>query len=264
MIPKHASASLKARWEKHGRELTDDVMPARMLPGAVTVDGLCDEYLAHLRERYDAGWQRNNLAKVDLSLRPVRELYGPESAAEFKPKKLQAVRFRMLETGKLCRSEVNDRVRTVRAAFTWAVAEELVPGDLGHALSAVKALGKGEYGAREGRTVGPVERTVVDATLPFLCRPVAALVELMWWTGARPSELFGLRPCDIDRSDNATWVVKLVHPGKYAWRWSRTARPRASNSSQLIRGKIAAQGCARSRVADADAMREHRHSRATG
>ena len=203
-------AALKARWEANGRELTDDMMPARMRPGAVTVDGLCDQYLAYLRERYDAGWQRNNLAKVDLSLRPVRELYGPEPAAGFGPKKLQAVRFRMLETGKLCRREVNDRVRTVRAAFTWAVAEELVPGDLGHALSAVKGLGKGEYGAREGRTVGPVERTVVDATLPFLCRPVAALLELMWWTGARPSELFGLTPADIDRSET-TWVVRLVH-----------------------------------------------------
>ena len=39
---------------------------------------------------------------------------------------------------------------------------------------------------------------MVNATLPYLSTPVAALVEVMWWTGARPSELFDLRPRDID------------------------------------------------------------------
>jgi len=203
-------AALKARWEANDRELSDDMLPARMQPGTVTVTGVCDQFLAHVREINAADWQRNNYARVDLALRPVRDLYGPLPAGQFSPKKLQAVRAAMLKTGRLCRREINERMRLVVAAFTWAVAEELAPASLAHGLAAVEPLKKGQYGAREGREVGPVERWVVDATLPHLSRPVAAIVELLWWTGARPSELFGLRPCDIDRS-GTPWVAHLAH-----------------------------------------------------
>lgn len=203
-------AAMKLRWETNGRELADDMLPDRMQPGVVTVTGVCDQYLAHVREINAADWQRNNYARVELALRPVRDLYGPLPAAGFGPKKLQAVRAAMLRTCRLCRREINERVRLVVAAFTWAVAEELAPASLAHGLAAVEPLKKGQYGAREGREVGPVERWVVDATLPHLSRPVAAMVELLWWTGARPSELYGLRPCDIDRS-GTPWVVNLAH-----------------------------------------------------
>lgn len=54
-----------------------------------------------------------------------------------------------------------------------------------------------------------MSRDVVDATLPYLSAPVAAMVELMWWTSVRPSELFGLRPCDIDQSHGNVWLVEL-------------------------------------------------------
>ena len=201
-------SALKARWEANGRELSDDMMPARARPGAVTVEELFDQYLAHLREKHDAKWIGNNYDRIECSLRPVRELYGPEVGGSFSPKRLQAVRHRMIDGGRLSRKEINRRVLEIRRCFTWAVAEELVPGDLAHALAAVKGLAQGEYGVREGHEVRLVERDVVDATLPFLSRPVAALVELMWWTGARPSELFGLRPCDIDRSDKV-WAARL-------------------------------------------------------
>ncbi|MBK8097610.1 MAG: site-specific integrase [Planctomycetes bacterium] len=186
------------------------MLMVRTMPGAVTVAVVCDQYLAHVREINAADWQRNNYARVDLALRPVRDLYGPQPAADFGPKKLQAVRVAMLKTGRLCRREINERVRLVVAAFTWAVAEEMAPAGLAHGLAAVAPLKKGQHGAREGREVGPVERWVVDATLPHLSRPVAALIEIMWWTGARPSELFRLRPRDIDRS-GTPWVARLEH-----------------------------------------------------
>ena len=204
--------AFKARWEANGRELSDDLLSERANgragSRALTVDGLADMYLAHLDEKHDEVWSRNRRLKIELGLRPLRELFGHEAASRFSPKRLQAVRHKMIDGGTLCRREINERVRIVRAVFTWAVAEEFVPGDLAHALAAVTALQQGEYGVREGRQVRPVERFVVDATLPYLPRPVAALVELMWWTGARPSELMGLRPCDLDRSDE-TWFLHL-------------------------------------------------------
>ena len=73
----------------------------------------------------------------------------------------------------------------------------------------MQRLRKNKPGMRAGRKVEPVDRATVDATLPLLSQPVAGLVELMWWTGARPSELFFLRPCDIDRS-GSVWTAGLV------------------------------------------------------
>lgn len=201
--------AFKAQWLLNGRELTDDMLPDRAVRrDAITVDHLAEMFLAHLREKHDEDWQRCNYGRIEHGLKPMRELYGPDVAGSFTPKKLQAVRRQMIDGGRLSRKEINRRVLEIRRCFTWAVAEELVPGDRAHALAAVKGLQQGEYGVRETEKVRPVERDVVDATLPFLSKPVAALVELMWWSGARPSELFGLRPRDIDRSGNV-WVVKL-------------------------------------------------------
>ena len=177
-------------------------------PRSCPIAQLCDDYVAHLRRRHDEKWIANNLGRVELALGPLRELFGPEEASKFSPKRLVAVRDRMIDSGKLCRREINSRVRSIRRAFGWAVADEKVPPSIAHGLDQVEALKEGDYGTREGREVRPVARDVVDATLPHLPKPVAALVELMWWTGARPSELFGLRPKDIDRSGKV-WVAKL-------------------------------------------------------
>ena len=202
--------AFKARWLLNGRELTDDMLPDRAVRrDAITVDQLAVMFLAHLRERYDADWQRCNYGRIEHSLKPMRSLYGPDPAESFTPKRLQSVRRHMIDGGKLSRREINRRVLEIRRCFKWAVAEELVPGDRAHALAAIEGLRPGEYGARETEKVRPVDREVVDATMPYLTKPLAGLVELMWWCGARPSELFDLRPMDVDRSGDV-WVVRLA------------------------------------------------------
>lgn len=215
--------AFKARWLLNGRELTDDMLgPRAERPGVVTLDALAELFLAHLKQRFPPAWQANNLHRVEHGLKPARELYGPEPAADFTPKKLEAVRRALVTAGKLSRKEINRRVLEVRRCIRWAVAQELVPGDRAHALEAVDPLGQGEFGTREGRVVGPVERKTVDATLPYLTKPLAALVQLLWLTGARPSELFRLTPADIDRSDTKSWVVNLARH-KTAWKGKRRA-----------------------------------------
>lgn len=197
-------AAYKARWEANGRELPDE----SEVEECISVEALCDQYEAHLERRHDERWIVDNLTRVKLALTPLRALYGPEDASTFSPLRLQAVREKMLATEKLCRGEINDRVQIIRRAFKWAVAQEKLPPDRAHGLAAVEPLRAGEFGAREGRKVGPVAEDVVWATLPYLGRTAAAVVELLWWTGARPSEVLGLRPKDIDRSGKV-WVVRL-------------------------------------------------------
>ena len=202
-------AAFKARWEANGRVLPVKADTER---SPYTVAELRDDYLAHLRRRHDQRWAANNLTRVELALEPLRDQYGGEPVAAFSPLRLQAVRQAMISGGRLCRREINDRVRVILVTGTgrafWAVAQERAPASLAHALAAVEPIRAGEYGTREGRRVGPVDERTVWATLPYLSRPAAALVELLWWTGARPSELLGLCPRDLDRS-GVVWEVRL-------------------------------------------------------
>jgi len=227
-------AALKSRWEDNDRELTDDMLPQRARStDTVTVAGLCEQHVAHLRERHTEERLRNNFNRIELSQRTLRTLYGEEPAANFSPKRLQTVRQNMLASGKLCRREINERIRIIVRTFRWAVAEELVPAEVHQGLAAVDPLKHGEYGSHEGRKVQAVDWETVAATLPHLSTPVTAIVQILWWTGARPSELFGLRPADIDCSGDVWTVVLDRH--KTAGRGKRRALFFGPNAQRVLK-----------------------------
>lgn len=138
-----------------------------------------------------------------LSLRPLDRLFGRELAESFGPKRLRSVRATMIEDG-LSRSSVNRRVRRIVAAFRWTVAEELLPGGVLHALEAVAPLRRGEGAVKEGRKIRPVAWEHVEPVLEHLTPTLRAAVELQWWTGMRPGELLGMRPCDLEWHEDGT------------------------------------------------------------
>src|SRR5262249_11821594 len=148
-------------------------------------------------------------------------------AAQFSPLKLKAVR-QLTVSGyehpkygpqpPLSRGVVNHRVRRIIRAYKWAVAEELVPADVLHALRAVRGLAKGRGEGGEADPVKPVALPHVEAVLPFLNRQLAAMVRLLLLTGMRPNEVCIMRTCDIDVS-GAVWLYrparhKTAHRGK--------------------------------------------------
>jgi integrase len=130
------------------------------------------------------------------ALRFVRKLYGTSPAAEFGPRALKNVRQAMIESGR-ARKSINKDVNRVKRMFRWAVGEELLPAAVYEALRCVSALGVGRTAARETEPVAPVAEEDVQAVLPHLPPPVAAMVELQLLTGARPQEIIHLRPADI-------------------------------------------------------------------
>jgi hypothetical protein len=79
------------------------------------------------------------LEGIRAALRPLRTLYGQTLAGEFSPKKLKAVRQRMIESG-LSRGVINSRVGKIKRLFKWAVAEELTPPSVLYRLQSVAGL----------------------------------------------------------------------------------------------------------------------------
>jgi integrase len=108
---------------------------------------------------------------------------------------------------KWSRKVINQRIGRIRRAFKWAASEQLVPVAVHQALGTVAGLQKGRAEAPETEPVGPVAWDTVQATLPFLRPHVAAMVLVLWYTGARPGEVCLLRPTDIDTS-GAVWAFR--------------------------------------------------------
>jgi integrase len=136
---------------------------------------------------------------IAYCIKPLKELYGMTAAAAFGPLALKAVRQKMLDAD-LCRGVINQRIGCIKRIFKWAVAEELVPPGVHHALAAVDGLRRGHTTARETAKVLPVPDAHVDAVLPFLPPTLKSMVELQRLTGMRSGELVILRTCDVEHA----------------------------------------------------------------
>jgi integrase len=170
---------------------------------------------AELHYRHPDGTPTGELDNLRDALRPLRRLYGHTPAADFGPLALRAVRDEMIRAG-LCRTTVNARVNRIRRAFRWAASLELIPAAVPHALATVPGLQRGRCDAPESAGVKPVDWAHVDATLPHLPRPVAAMVQVMRYSNCRAEDVVLMRGCDLHR-DGEVWGYR-PESHKNAWR----------------------------------------------
>lgn len=206
-----------AKWLANGRRLDD--VDASDDGGDYRVDELVGDYLAHARTFYvdaSTGAPNGEYLNMRAALSPVLERFRDLPAAKFGPVALRAVRDAMVDSGKLCRKEINNRVHRIRRAWRWAASMEKVPAGVVEALATVDGLRMGKTTARESDRVLPVEDADVHEVTAHLCPTVAAMVWLGYWTGARPGEVCALRWSMIDRAGK-TWVA-VLEKHKTAWR----------------------------------------------
>jgi integrase len=201
---------LIAEWLANGRRLPE---PERV----IRVNDLILAYWQRCKIHYRKpnGDASSELDLVRLAMRPLKSLYGRTQASAFGPKSLKIVRAALVKAG-LSRGVVNAHIGRIKRMFRWAVENEIVPPSTYHGLQALIGLQRGRSEARETAPVKPVPDAIVDATLPHLPPPVAAMVELQRLTGMRPGEACALRAIDIDMSENV-WVYRPVSH-KTLWR----------------------------------------------
>ena len=218
-LGKHGSAPSRAEYDRLIGEWLTRGRQAPAVPAAVgiSLDELLLAFWTHAEGHYlrPDGSPSEVLGNIKVSLRPLRRLYGSSPAAGFGPLALRAVRDEMVRSG-LARTSVNARINRIRRAFKWAASVELVPVSVVQSLATVSGLQKGRTKARETAPIGPVSLDVVDATLPHLPRPVAAMVRLQLLTGMRPGEACAMRGRDLIREGSACSYRPDSH--KTAWR----------------------------------------------
>jgi integrase len=138
----------------------------------------------------------------------------------------------MIKSG-LARTTINARVNRVRRVFKWAASVELVPSSVVEALRTVDGLREGRTVAREAEPVGPVPVGRVEVTLPWLPRPVAAMVRLQLLCGCRTGEVMAMRGCDLTTGD-PVWEFR---PARHKNRWRGKARviPLGPKAQAIVR-----------------------------
>lgn len=193
---------LVAEWIASGRRFT-----SRTAAPDRTVAEVALAYLKHAKGYYAPGPYLNT---IKAALRPMRTLYGRTPAGDFGPLAFQVIQRHWIDEG-YCRNQVNKLTGIGKRVFKWAVSQELVPPSAYHGIATVPGLRKGHSAARETTPVGPVDDTVVEATLPYLPPVVADMVRLQRLTGCRPGEMCDLRPADVDQSGDVWRYVPIKH-----------------------------------------------------
>jgi integrase len=97
----------------------------------------------------------------------------------------------------LSRNTINARINRIRRVFRWGVSVELIPASVIQALETVPGLQRGRSKARETDEIKPAPVADIEAALPFMSRPVAAMVRLQLLTGCRTEEILAMRGCDL-------------------------------------------------------------------
>lgn len=203
-----------AEWLANGRRVLP--VPASNQIRPFSVNELLLAYLQHAGEFYaQDGEVSKEVVNLGHAISPVKNLYGLTPAAEFGPLALKAIRHYMIETQKLCRTEINKRIGRIKRAFKWAVSEELIPPSVFEGLRSVEGLRQGRSAARESEPVKPVPDAHVAALMPFVSPQVAAMILLQRLTGMRPGEVVIMRLCDLDRSSEIWLYTPTRHKTSY-------------------------------------------------
>lgn len=175
------------------------------------IDDLIVAFWHHAETYYvKDGQPTRELQALRYSLRPLAELYGSTSVNDFGPRRLKAVRQKMIDNN-LARTLINKRVVRIRHVFKWGVENEIVIPSVLDGLKAVAPLKRGRCNVRESAPVKPVPVEQLDAVKPYLSRQIRAMVELQILTGMRPGEVLQMRCGEIDNTE----PIWTYHPDSH-------------------------------------------------
>ncbi|MBR2584686.1 MAG: tyrosine-type recombinase/integrase [Thermoguttaceae bacterium] len=232
-------------------------------PNDCSVAYLCTEFLLAAKNDYSPTSQEPQ--KYVRILRALVLFCGAERTADFGLHRLEEFRQTLIDSGRLCRKEINARIQRVKRVIRWGAQRRLVPIAVQTEVALIDNLRRGRNRTNDNPAVRPVPLDVVARTLPHLSSVVGAMVRLQLLTGARPEEIRIMRPCDIERTDSGCWKYHPSH--------DKTERFRADGQKKTIPLNAAAKAIITAHSLDldadseqyifrpAEALREHRAER---
>jgi integrase len=139
----------------------------------------------------------------------LEDEYGGTPADQFGPVKLSELRDLLVATGN-ARQTINEYVRRIGMIFKHAASREMIALDVFSRLQTLEPLRLGQTTAREYKQRQPARIEDVRAAAAKLSPQARAIIAVQLSTAMRPSEVFAIRPMDIDRS-RSEWFYRPVH-----------------------------------------------------
>jgi integrase len=215
------------------------------VPRALTVGELADRYLIHAEKYYR-----------DVDGKPTKEhlnyhtalvhwfLYSIERDLPVKHLTKNDLRICQdaMVTCQLSRRYISAVMRRIRAAFAWAITEDLIE-DTDDDMTATRMLGlfaavpklkAHRSNAREPEPIKPVDVKHVLATLKYLKGSARNVVELILRTGARSQEIASLRYCDVIYGGRDVGWYAQPRKHKNTWRGHTRQIPLDEACMQIV------------------------------
>ena len=226
-----------AAWEKYRSFIShlDRAAPAAILSTALpavaclNVGDLCEQFLlANKTVLTSARWSKYRQVFLH-HLAPFFHL----PINDFGAPQLRLLQKQLDGPGRYVKATVSAYLGIIRHLFRWGRLEGLVSRETVVDLT--------EAPTRSTSRVNPPRKSVpIDdylKTLPFLASPYREIVELLYLTGARPSEILNMQTNEIDRSGE-TWLYRPAHH-KNEYRGKARVIPLGPKARALITGWLA-------------------------
>ena len=195
--------------------LTDPTLPL-LKPQQVTVDILCCAYLKYAQE-HDPGHFSSVKTAVEILLR-----FATGQPVESLDSRSFLLLQEMFVQHGVSRQYCNTLMKFIRAMLKWGTIRKLVSHQVYWEAKLVPALKKGKTSAYEKPKRQDVPDKVINRTLPHLLPTIRDMVQVQRLAGMRPSEVFRMKPGEIDmdyKTDDGV-AIWMYTPGtnKNSWR----------------------------------------------
>ena len=194
---------LAGEYSSNGLQTPDSA--THLVDESILISDVAADYLEHVRTIHHGKPEPLRSAEKLCELLCLH--HGKEPADDFGPRKLAAIRRVIIATGNK-RNTVNRKVREIVRIFKFGVSMELVEPATWQKLIALESLKANQSPAPESKPVEPVSMDDITATSEHLSPVVRAMIALHVLTGMRPSEVFRMRPCDIEKRPDGVWVYR--------------------------------------------------------
>jgi integrase len=178
----------------------------------ITVLEVADAYSTYAEGCYvgRSGKLSEENSRIKLALTPVVALYGDIPAVQFGPIALRTVRQVWIDRN-ISISTINGYASTIKRMFKWATSHEMLPVEVHQALATLPGLrrGRGQGKDLQPRQIVLLEN--VEATVKRLPSTLRAVIYLLLYTAARPTELLRLKRSDIDTNGDVWTAIIREH-----------------------------------------------------
>ncbi len=221
---------------EHSRRVAQNEPPVPVCKDRLTVCEVADRWLLSAEKQF--GKDHHEVREIGRVILVMTRIHGRTNAAAFGANELEEIRDSMIDgswrTEKeladlrkqkrhagWCRSQINKQVTRIRRVWRWAEKRGLVPRGSWEHLRTLEPLGAHVPGVRQKPKRKAVDWDRVSAAMEHTPAVVAAMLELQWFTGMRPSELVKIQTSLIDRDGpEGCWLYRIEHD-KNDWREGR-------------------------------------------